>query len=177
MPTSSKINKPWIFERFLLGVPKDGMILDVGAGEGTYAKKMKRPEQVWVGVEAFFPYIEKFSLFEHYDEVIFGDIRAFDYVERYDAVIFGDVLEHMSEEEAHACVHSALRNADHVLISCPIGHVPQGAVGGNKFERHLHDWDHEKFLKLFEGFVSEYAVKSDPDMRNIAMGAYHLRAK
>lgn len=177
MPTSSKVNKDWIAARFNEHVADDARILDVGPGNGTYSALLARPSQTWIGVEAFERYLTDYNLAKKYDQLFVSDIRRFHYAElAIDAVIFGDVLEHMSEAEAYACVREALKHADNIFISAPIGRVPQGAWGGNEFERHRHDWDHFKFLDTFKDHLAGSVMAPDPKMRNIEMGAYHLKS-
>ena len=177
MPTSSKVNKDWIAARFNEHVADDARILDVGPGNGTYSALLARPSQTWIGVEAFERYLTDYNLAKKYDQLFVSDIRRFHYAElAIDAVIFGDVLEHMDQREAFECVRYALQYADDVFISCPIGRVPQGAWGGNEFERHRHDWDHFKFLDTFKDHLAGSVMAPDPKMRNIEMGAYHLKS-
>lgn len=137
-----------------------------------------RPEQFWIGVEAFEPYVDQYDLAKRYDQVMVLDIRHWNYSkEGIDCVIFGDVLEHMTRAEAMNCVMNALQWARDVFISVPVGHVPQGAVNGNEFERHRHDWDSAAFCTAFSRNIDDAVLEHDPLMRNILMGAYHLKAR
>src|SRR3712207_8841991 len=50
-------------------------------------------------------------------------------------VVINDVLEHLTHEEAVACVNRLLVFAPVVILTSPLGHIPQGAWGDRKSTR------------------------------------------
>lgn len=136
MPFSSNSGKDsiaWALAR--IPVPKTA--LDIGCGQGTYAKMF--PKLQWTGVEIWEPYVEKYSLKDLYPSLHIADVRELDTDEHFDVCFLGDVLEHMTKEEAQALVEKAKRWADTVVISIPLGHYPQGEYEGNPYEAHVTD--------------------------------------
>jgi predicted TPR repeat methyltransferase len=132
-------------------------VLDVGCGEGTYPNILKDNFELltnatWWGVEAWKKNIEEFELEKKYFKVLNEDVRLLKWetLPRFDLVIFGDVLEHMTKEESQVLVNAALAHSKYVVISIPVKHMPQDAVGGNPFEVHVKDdWTHEEVLESF----------------------------
>ena len=157
MPVSSSQGKQYVSN--VVRRVKHDKILDIGPGAGTYAKMFTDAE--WTGIEIFEPYIEKYSLNDHYKKIIVADIREYDLSDlgRFDIAIAGDVLEHMTAEEAVAVVDKLKSVADTVIVSIPIGHHPQGECEGNPNEAHIvDDWTDERFRELFnpqKGWVDE----------------------
>lgn len=136
MPFSSEAGKAsiaWALSR--IPVPKTA--LDIGCGEGTYAKMF--PKLQWTGVEIWEPYVEEYSLKDLYPSLQIADVREWDTDEHFDVCFLGDVLEHMTKEEAQLVVQKAKRWADTVVISIPLGHYPQGEYAGNPYETHIKD--------------------------------------
>ena len=136
MPTSSKSGKTsikWLMSK----IPAPSTALDIGCGEGTYAKMF--PKLKWTGVEIWEPYVEKYNLRSVYPALILEDARKFNTDEYFDVCFLGDVLEHMALDESKALVERAKKWADTVIISIPIGHYPQGEWEGNPYERHVTD--------------------------------------
>jgi hypothetical protein len=148
MPTSDAEGKDWslaLFERHL-----PDTVCDVGPGEGTYAR-LFRPVYKgvwWTAVEAHKPYVAKYKLKSTktrtmYDEIHVEDVReSAEHLFHRDLVIFGDVLEHMERDDAVDLLQRAeAAGAWHILVSVPIVESEQGAIGGNEYERHVHQWD------------------------------------
>lgn len=143
MPTSDPEGKDWARDVIARLAPTT--VVDVGPGEGTYVRLARdvTPDCRWVGVEAWAPYIAEFGLFEAYDHVVVSDIRHLDpytIVRDPDLVILADVLEHMAQAEARAVLARMRDWAHHVLVSVPLAHHDQDAVGGNWFEIHREHW-------------------------------------
>lgn len=151
MPTSDAEGKDWSLARFERHQPRT--VLDIGPGEGTYAK-LFRPHEPggpgvwWTAVEIHKPYVAKYKLRSTktrsmYDEIHVEDIReSEDHLLHRDLVIAGDVLEHMPREDAVALLQRAeAAGAWHILVSLPIVESEQGAVDGNEHEAHVHQWD------------------------------------
>lgn len=120
--------------------------LDVGAGEGTYHRILGELIPAMDAIEVHEPNIVDYSLAGKYRKVLHADARDVLHAKnlgemrprlRYDLVIFGDVLEHLTVLDAVRVFCSALSISRYVLVSVPIIHYPQSAVGGNHHEIHL----------------------------------------
>lgn len=152
MPSSDSASNGWVLERLLETKPRT--ILDVGAGDGGFGKRVRSifGNSIAIdAIEAWAPYIEQFKLTETYDSVFNRDARQWhDYA--YDLVVFGDVLEHMPESEAVELWSRASKVAKYGLITIPIIHYPQGAEFGNPYEvHHEEDWNTARILGAFPG--------------------------
>jgi len=148
MPTSSPNGKAHI--RRIVGALKRDRMLDIGCGEGTYAKMF--PEGNWTGVEVWEPYVEAYGLRSLYSTLIVADARSHEFSpdEHFDVAFAGDVLEHMTEDEAKGLLGRLRLVADTVIASIPIGHYPQGEWGGNPHERHVvDDWTDARVKAAF----------------------------
>jgi predicted TPR repeat methyltransferase len=129
-------------------LPEPKKALDIGCGEGTYAKLF--PKLAFTGVEVWEPYAEKYGLQALYQNFILQDAREFSTDERFDVCFLGDVLEHMTVTEATVLVEKAKSWADTVIISIPIGHYPQDEYEGNPYERHVKDdWSDAEVKEAF----------------------------
>lgn len=148
MPYSVNAGKSWLTQRFLLTEPD--RVLDVGAGCGTYAllwRPLRRGH--WTAIEGYEPNVKRFGLNRIYDEVHVCDAREMVLdSDHYDLAIFGDVLEHMGLDEADSLLQHARNHSRNVCVSIPIGEHPQGAVGGNELERHVHSWTLDDLKRL-----------------------------
>lgn len=148
---------------------KHDRILDIGCGEGTYAKLF--PESEMTGVEVWQPYVDQYNLKDIYKELYVEDARSWEPEEgkRWNVAIAGDVLEHMTEGEAAELLRKLKKCADWVIISIPFN-MPQGEWGGNPYERHVKDdWTHEEVKRVFG--QHEWCHIDDP------IGVYAYRGK
>ena len=124
-------------------------VVDIGPGQGNYAKLAKKKGQHWTGIEVFAPYVTEYDLNSLYDTIIIGDACYIEDAQfMADVVIAGDVIEHMTREDAEDLIHKALSQAKHMIISIPIIHWPQEPREGNWFEKHLHHWTYEDMKEL-----------------------------
>lgn len=187
MPISSPSGKSpsqWIVRR-LNDETGLARILDVGPGDGFYAKTFRAPlhNQHWIGAEVWAPYIKKYALPALYDQMIVCDIRYLDWsaVAPLDLVICGDMLEHMTRADAVKVVDRALTASRVVLISMPIEHFPQGEIEDNPFEVHVEeDWSDADAKAAFpdwciairENYIGVYFVtrRGDDRERLIRLG-------
>lgn len=147
MPHSDSEGKNWALARYLDHRPHT--VLDLGVGAGTYARLM-RPHHLahWTAIEAWAPYARQFNLASLYDRVIIADARHLCWyaLATADLAIAGDVLEHMTRPQARDIIAHLKATAHAVLISIPVLHLPQGAVGGNPFEQHVDHWTYDDML-------------------------------
>ncbi|MET7924737.1 class I SAM-dependent methyltransferase [Streptomyces sp. NPDC005349] len=154
MPTSDVEGKDWSLERFERVKPNT--VTDIGPGEGTYARLFRPAHHGiwWTAIEIHKPYIAKYKLkntkarTDGYDEIHVEDVRESEpHLFHRDLVIAGDVLEHMPREDAVQLLERIVEGpadahgASNILISLPIVNYPQGEIGGNKHEAHMHHWD------------------------------------
>lgn len=169
MPFSSNSGKRLV-DRAIMRIVKqmgsrffqeDPVILDVGAGSGTYSDRysktwLPRDKFTWNAIEVWIKYIPEYKLIDKYSTI--HTVKAQDYFAeeraRVDVCFMGDVLEHMTKEDAIAIVNSALNFCGAVIISLPIGHYPQDEYQGNPYEKHIVDnWDVESALSAFSNVV------------------------
>ncbi|MGV6873566.1 class I SAM-dependent methyltransferase [Pseudochelatococcus sp. B33] len=172
MPHSYSEHKDWMLDKYLAIRPQS--VLDIGSGAGTYAKLM-RPHfrSHWTGIEVWAPYIEQFDLRSKYDLVIVADVLHLDIgtiSPRPTLAIAGDVLEHMPKDAAKAQIARLKQWVDDILISIPLGEMPQDSVNGNWYERHLATWEHGEMLEALGGNVVD-------SIRGKALGAYHWSSR
>jgi len=158
MPTSDAENKDVVVKWFDQIGPKN--IIDIGAGEGTYARLIKDFSSTyhgfWTAIEAWGPYASEYKLIELYDNIIIADACYVDYRKIHnghsDLVIAGDVLEHMTKDESKALIKELMEHTDNLIISIPLVHLDQDAYKGNWFETHLDHWHFEEMkLELGNG--------------------------
>lgn len=151
MPTSDNENKNIVKEWFDSISPD--RTFDIGAGSGTYSKLINSDYShgKWTAIEAWAPYVDQFSLYDHYKRVIIGDARYLDYEKAYAGcpcnttlTIMGDMLEHMSKDEAKELINSVMEYSNHIIISVPLVHYNQGAENGNWFEEHHDHWSYQE---------------------------------
>lgn len=151
MPTSDAEGKQWSQELIIQHAPLK--IVDVGCGDGTYARLLRECgwEGVLYGVEIWDPYVAEYGLSSLYDELMVADIRDIGWPslpERGQMIIFGDVLEHMPKADALEVLEKAQEYFGYILVSLPIVHSPQGEVNGNPYEAHLHQWEFWEMLSV-----------------------------
>jgi len=133
MPHSYPYFKQEIKEFIQRRVPKMGKVLDVGPGEGTYAKLL--PEYNMDCVEIYAPYIEEYKLHDLYGKVINDNVLNVNMSE-YDFIILGDVLEHLDSTDAQILIHNIVCSGRECMVSVPYM-MEQGEWGGNIHETHL----------------------------------------
>lgn len=128
----------------------DPVILDVGAGGGTY-KYYFGPSYNMEAVEIWPESIEKLKEFK-YSEIYEQDIREFEYPKVYDLIIFGDIIEHLSVEDAQNVLKKAERYGKHIMVGVPFK-LEQEAIYGNEAERHIQsDLTYELFKERYPGY-------------------------
>ena len=74
-------------------------MLDIGAGDGKWARVLGSHVRHIDAVEIFEPYIERYNLKELYNNVYLENFLDFEF-DHYDLVVMGDVFEHVTQEEA-----------------------------------------------------------------------------
>jgi 2-polyprenyl-3-methyl-5-hydroxy-6-metoxy-1,4-benzoquinol methylase len=167
MGTSVSSGKSQILEWFRENENRVKTVVDIGAGSGTYIKLIKEDSKCctnacWIGIEAWQPYIDKFTLIDRYHQIINQDVRTVNWSELSPTVIIaGDVLEHMSKKDAIELVEKILTPETTLIISIPIRHMPQDAINGNPFEVHVKDdWTHEEVMDTWQKYIYHSYRKS-----------------
>lgn len=156
MPVSKAFGKQWIDSFYEQLCKSDAVkrVVDIGVGRGTYSMRLRRfdPAIQWIGIEAWQPYVEQFSLKEKYDQLIIQDVRTIDWkaLEKFDVAFLGDILEHMKKTEAINLINTLLQTTRFIIVSLPILYTPQGDSENNPYEIHVEpNWSHEGFLLSF----------------------------
>lgn len=169
MPWSSNAGKPFVIDYFNKIDPN--VVVDVGPGNGTYSKLLRKPNQYWVGVEIWAPYIEKYNLQDFYNKIIVSDVVYWDAIS-CDICICGDVIEHLKPSDARKVIRKLRQVADHLIISIPICYVPQDAFEGNPYERHIDP--HWTYTKMFQtaGQPTEFVYFKDENNIDIGIFVY-----
>ncbi len=153
MPFSSSSGKKYI-TNFVQNLPeniKKKPVLDIGAGAGTYSDLFKNVlTGTWTGIEAFSPYVEKYSLSAKYDVLEVCDAREAELPQDIGVCFLGDVLEHMSVDDARTLLNKVTSVSEFTVVSIPIGYYPQESYEGNDYEIHVTDnWSVEAVIKEF----------------------------
>lgn len=147
--------KDFVFNNF----PRGSVILDVGAGGGTYVAVLNEGNwYIMDAVEGYTPTAEYIKPF--YRNVFNQDIRDFTAWKdiKYDLVIFGDILEHLTIEDSIRVIERAKCYAKHIIISVPFlrPQKPEDtATPDNPLENHLQSdltWD--IFTQRYPGFYT-----------------------
>lgn len=133
-------------------------ILDVGCGQGTYAKLLGKKYK-YIGVDIWMPYKQMWDLEKLYEQVVIGDIYWMDMTlfSSYDVdcIIFGDVLEHLPKAKALAVLDLAIDIFPHVVVSVPLSDTPGEIRPGkvhydNPFEAHQSSWVKDEMDTLYK---------------------------
>jgi autotransporter strand-loop-strand O-heptosyltransferase len=146
MPHSYTFYKAEVKDWIKANIPTSTKILDVGAGEGTYANLLKGCGYNIDAVEVWKPYIEEFKLSELYGTIYNSDIREFDYSD-YDFIILGDILEHLTAEEGKKVISDIAIAKKQCLVAVPYLMQQDGDSIGNPYETH-HQIDLTKNVML-----------------------------
>lgn len=155
MPTSASENKlkakEWIDKLDI------STVLDIGVGEGTYSNLLRKENQTWIGIEAYYPYVAQYNLGEKYDEVIVGDARYINYEKLgiFDIITCGDMLEHLKREEAEELIQTLVERCTNLLICFPILHLEQHD-DNNPFEEHKDHWSKNDMQDLLDSQELKY---------------------
>lgn len=101
-------------------IPRDFVLLDIGAGAGKFSQIFT--EYVMDAVEFFLPYHNTFGLAKKYRNVFGMTIQEFVTsvgLSGYGGVVMGDVLEHLSVEDAQFVVSSLYASKVSFIIKVP----------------------------------------------------------
>lgn len=117
-------------------------VLDIGAGEGKWGRRLKGKVPLITGVEVWQPYVNQYSLHSLYDHLIIDDVRNLtkEQIAGFDVVVMGDVLEHLSKTDAIEVLAKLKAGVKEIYLSIPVTVCIQGAANGNPFEEHKYHW-------------------------------------
>jgi hypothetical protein len=137
MPTSDARQIPVVLSALQRIEPRT--VLDVGAGYGKYGVLCREYLPSLERIEAVEAW-PRAMLYDGYDDVYAGDFLSIDLAPGYDALLLIDVVEHFAKLRGYDALARARDLARHVIVATPFDPAPQGAVGGNEFERHRSRW-------------------------------------
>ena len=164
--SSQSLGKAIVCDWIRENVAKGSTCLDVGACDGVWWNALNEHLNM-DAVEVFERNIEVHRLREKYTNVIAADVRGLQYGD-YDIIIFGDVLEHMTVEEAQACLKYAEAHSKIIIVALPFM-WRQGEIYGNPYERHVQD-------DLTEANVKERYPELTPIVKFVQYAYYYWRA-
>jgi hypothetical protein len=138
MPTSYPLYKDSVRNWVLQNIPLDTLILDIGAGCGTYSDLLTGYGYIMDAVEVWQPYIDQYKLKDKYYVVYNENIlkMSFETLDAYDFFILGDVLEHLHIEDAQIILNFLKAKGKQYLVAVPYS-MEQGEYEGNVHETHL----------------------------------------
>jgi hypothetical protein len=111
-------------------------ILDVGIGDGDYAKALSEIAPT-DGLEIYEPY--RNEQWDFYDNVFIGDMRTFDFP-KYDLYLFIDSLEHISKEDGKNVLDKLKGN---ILINVPVNYKQGENLA--PYDKHLAEYTFDDF--------------------------------
>jgi 2-polyprenyl-3-methyl-5-hydroxy-6-metoxy-1,4-benzoquinol methylase len=126
------------------------LILDVGAGSGTYGLLLNHyyPSNIHA-IEIHEPNVHQFKLLDIYARVYVCNVLDFQFLDNYNYYIFGDVIEHMTVADAQSIIKRITNNKKKCLVAVPYMYE-QGEYEGNIYEIHLQpDLTKEIFLERY----------------------------
>lgn len=159
MPTSELSNIAPIINKVCGLRPRT--VLDLGIGMGKMGALIREYLDATIH-EAFTPLSWRTSItgvegFEKYRNPMWGCYTSVliedfsdhqnwvDYT-HFDLVLLLDSLEHIERAHGEELLRFLRKNNRNVIVSCPDGDFPQGAWGGNEYERHRSVWRKQDFL-------------------------------
>lgn len=163
------------FQKVAEGKPlplPDFKILDIGCGFGKWGFLIRDTFEVMIGqnfnkkewkihitgVEPFDKCITKIQK-EIYHEIIQEDIfDALPILGKYDLILMGDVIEHFDKEKAFELLSLLFEHTENVIISTPLGFMPQGPWADNEREIHRSGWELKDFKKFH---IVEHRILKD----------------
>lgn len=146
MPISSYTILPTLAHELHCRAPKT--VLDLGIGSGMYGMIVR--QYLDMGVQPYKTKLVGVEVWDKYENPIWQlydnihNITIEKFLERdrqmWDCIIIADVIEHFPKFEALKIIEELKKRLNKngmILLSTPAWFNPQGAVYGNKYERHL----------------------------------------
>ena len=166
MPASSPDFRTQIAE-YLWTFPRSYKVVDLGAGEGTYADLLAGHFHYIHAIEACQDYVDKYNLESKYTDVFVQDVCGIKVIGVYDIAILGGVLEHLSVECATNLLYRLSEDCTEIIVKVPYT-TPQGEVNGNPYEVHIQN-------DLTHNIVLERYPMLDSWLSNARCGVYRLK--
>lgn len=138
MPFSHSEGRSWARDRLTRHPAR--VVVDFGAGEGTYSSLARDRNKFWIAVEAWEPYVVEYDLLSKYDAVVVENMLDYEFPGEGFIAVCGDVIEHLERADAVKFLSRLKESAAAVMVSVPVVTIKQGAWGGNPFETHRHQW-------------------------------------
>jgi ubiquinone/menaquinone biosynthesis C-methylase UbiE len=131
---------------------KADSIVDVGCGRGiigALVRIYRNPKRI-VGIDAFRPYLDFCRRHDFYDELYDYDLRQIPlpFIDKeFDVATCIEVIEHLPKISGIYLLNELERIAKKIIITTPNGPLPQKALDGNPFQKHLSCWYVKDFIK------------------------------
>jgi hypothetical protein len=120
-------------------------LLDVGCGEESKIYYFSKRLPYAVGVDVHEPAIAKSraqGIHDEYQCLNVLNIESAFAARSFDCVVALDLIEHLPKEDGYRLLQSMERIAlKKVILFTPNGFLPQPAIDGNEFQRHLSGWE------------------------------------
>lgn len=141
-------------------------LVDLGAGFGFYADKLRRHAKYLIGVDAFLPSLCAAKRRRVFDDLIRADILNLPLrLEKVDCTALFDVVEHLPKDDAKELLAS-LQSAVFVSTpNCNLSNRQYARLVGNAHEHHISAWSARDFEQL--GYE---ASTRDPPLWMILLG-------
>jgi len=153
-------------------------ILDVGAGYGKWGFLIRdtfevmsfqrfRKEEWKIHLTAVEPFGRCITPLQEaiYNTIIRNDLfGCIDDLGRYDLVLLGDVIEHFEKEDGFRALDKLFEHTGDIILSTPLGFMPQEAWAGNEREIHRSGWTPDDLERYH---IVEQRVVEDHLFRNI----------
>lgn len=131
---------------------KNIKILDVGPGQGIYNKLLKLKGYYNIdAIEVYKPYIEKFDLYNMYNNVYNENILKFTY-KYYTLIIFGDILEHLNIKQAKRVINFAQNHSKLIIVAVPYCDYQIGQQLDGSGDHKQFDLTRDVFLNRYDNF-------------------------
>lgn len=125
-------------------------IIDIASGYGLwgfYIRTKTNGLPNIIGLDIWSPYIDRIHRLNIYDEMICADVRRLPFrVNSFDIVLGCEILEHLPKSEGIDVLDELEKLARRmIIVTTPLGFIPQDEIDGNVFERHISSWTGEEF--------------------------------
>lgn len=177
MPSSAIESIPHIIELIRKNNPKLKSVLDVGVGFGKngyllreyfdvreYKKFKPRSWKLKItGVEIFPAYLSELQR-KVYTKIIIGDIfKILPKLGKFEVTLLTDIIEHFPKDKGLELLDKLFQHTKSVIITTPLGFLPQAAIDSNPHEEHKSGWilnDFKKF-KIIDKAIIKRIRKTD----------------
>lgn len=126
-------------------------ILELGAGKDSYLKKIKGPRKT-AAIDIHSPALQIAREHNVHDWYIKSDVRDLRKIikpQSFDAVVAFDLIEHLTKTEGYKLIENMCRvSRKKVIIYTPNGFLPQPAIDGNPFQKHLSGWEFAEMKQM-----------------------------